>query len=81
MRQPLASRCNTKIGCQNQPMTPESQPEDPNVIVVGPDGDPIEQPQDDAAAAEAGVTDLVEQPAKVMRIGSMIKQLLEAVRD
>ena len=62
-------------------MTPESQPVDPNVIVVGPDGDPIEQPQDDPAAAEAGVTDLVEQPAKVMRIGSMIKQLLEEVRD
>jgi hypothetical protein len=37
-------------------------------------------------AAEAGdsdersLTDLVEQPAKVMRIGTMIKQLLEEVR-
>ena len=29
---------------------------------------------------ERSVTDLVEQPAKVMRIGSMIKQLLEEVR-
>ncbi len=27
------------------------------------------------------ITDLVEQPAKVMRIGSMIKQLLEEVRS
>ncbi|MPQ97838.1 DUF2587 domain-containing protein [Modestobacter sp. I12A-02628] len=27
-----------------------------------------------------GITDLVEQPAKVMRIGTMIKQLLEEVR-
>ncbi|MBO0850467.1 MAG: bacterial proteasome activator family protein [Pseudonocardia sp.] len=27
-----------------------------------------------------GVTDMVEQPAKVMRIGTMIKQLLEEVR-
>ena len=26
------------------------------------------------------LTDLVEQPAKVMRIGTMIKQLLEEVR-
>ena len=26
------------------------------------------------------MTDLVEQPAKVMRIGTMIKQLLEEVR-
>ena len=38
-----------------------------------------------AAAAENGngaesVADMVEQPAKVMRIGTMIKQLLEEVR-
>lgn len=30
---------------------------------------------------EQSVTDLVEQPAKVMRIGTMIKQLLEEVRN
>ncbi len=30
---------------------------------------------------ERAVTDLIEQPAKVMRIGSMIKQLLEEVRS
>lgn len=30
---------------------------------------------------ERPVTDLIEQPAKVMRIGSMIKQLLEEVRS
>ncbi|HTE75074.1 MAG TPA: bacterial proteasome activator family protein [Actinomycetes bacterium] len=29
---------------------------------------------------ERSITDLVDQPAKVMRIGSMIKQLLEEVR-
>lgn len=29
---------------------------------------------------ESSLTDLVEQPAKVMRIGNMIKQLLEEVR-
>ena len=28
-----------------------------------------------------GLADLVEQPAKVMRIGSMIKQLLDEVRE
>jgi len=54
---------------------------DPNVIVVGPDGEPIEPAPAEDAEAEVGVTDLVEQPAKVMRIGSMIKQLLEEVRD
>ncbi|HVI19832.1 MAG TPA: bacterial proteasome activator family protein, partial [Gaiellales bacterium] len=31
-------------------------------------------------AGQGGVGDLVEQPAKVMRIGTMIKQLLEEVR-
>ncbi|HTT51428.1 MAG TPA: bacterial proteasome activator family protein [Streptosporangiaceae bacterium] len=32
------------------------------------------------AAGERPVLDMVEQPAKVMRIGSMIRQLLEEVR-
>ncbi|HEY6854682.1 MAG TPA: bacterial proteasome activator family protein [Mycobacterium sp.] len=31
-------------------------------------------------ADDRSITDLVEQPAKVMRIGTMIKQLLEEVR-
>jgi Protein of unknown function (DUF2587) len=36
----------------------------------------------DEAATEAGtITDLVNQPAKVMRIGNMIRQLLEEVRS
>ncbi|MDZ7576895.1 MAG: bacterial proteasome activator family protein [Candidatus Nanopelagicales bacterium] len=57
------------------------------VIVVGPDGEMIgEVLQGSAATVETGddqgqgITDLIEQPAKVMRIGSMIKQLLEEVR-
>jgi hypothetical protein len=36
-------------------------------------------PADDADNGEE-ITDMVEQPAKVMRIGTMIKQLLEEVR-
>ncbi len=35
---------------------------------------------DDDDSDERSLTDLVEQPAKVMRIGTMIKQLLEEVR-
>ena len=35
----------------------------------------------EADEEERQVTDLIEQPAKVMRIGSMIKQLLEEVRS
>ena len=53
------------------------------VLVVGPDGQPVGAmplPEDGDGARAAGVGDLVEQPAKVMRIGTMIKQLLEEVR-
>ena len=40
------------------------------------------QQSDDAEGGEEqrSITDLVEQPAKVMRIGTMIKQLLEEVK-
>lgn len=50
--------------------------DDDNIeIITGPEIAP-EQDGDD----QRSVTDLVEQPAKVMRIGTMIKQLLEEVR-
>jgi hypothetical protein len=53
------------------------------VVVVGPDGRPVGTMQVDADDTERGEEDpsrLIEQPAKVMRIGSMIKQLLEEVK-
>jgi hypothetical protein len=54
------------------------------VLVVGPDGRPVgmaQVPQSDGNGdGEEGVGAMVEQPAKVMRIGTMIKQLLEEVR-
>jgi hypothetical protein len=40
----------------------------------------IHEAVDDVDSDGRSLTDLVEQPAKVMRIGSMIKQLLEEVR-
>jgi hypothetical protein len=52
------------------------------VMVVGPDGRPVGMarvPTEDGDE-EQGVGSMVEQPAKVMRIGTMIKQLLEEVR-
>ncbi|MEV6691367.1 bacterial proteasome activator family protein [Micromonospora sp. NPDC051196] len=49
------------------------------VVVVGPDGRPVGTVQTDDGPGE-DPTRLVEQPAKVMRIGSMIKQLLEEVK-
>lgn len=58
----------------------------PTVVVVGPDGQPV-RTVEVAEAAQGGpiegledLSKLIEQPAKVMRIGSMIKQLLEEVR-
>ena len=56
----------------------------PRVVVVGPEGMAIESapPQPDSDEENhRPLTDLVEQPAKVMRIGSMIKQLLEEVKS
>ncbi|WP_263167859.1 bacterial proteasome activator family protein [Streptomyces sp. SCSIO ZS0520] len=56
----------------------ERSSENPQVLVVGQDGMALGGGDDDSR--EVPVTDMVEQPAKVMRIGSMIKQLLEEVR-
>jgi hypothetical protein len=50
------------------------------MMVVGPDGQPIEQIQADQADDQL-LTEMIQQPAKVMRIGSMIKQLLDEVRS
>jgi Protein of unknown function (DUF2587) len=66
------------------------------VVVIGPDGQPMgtvpasviaaatagegDAGEDDDDDGERALTDLVEQPAKVMRIGSMIRQLLEEVK-
>jgi len=65
------------------------------VMVIGPDGQPIgavpvsalHQPGAESAGQGdeddddgTSITDLVEHPAKVMRIGSMIRQLLEEVK-
>src|SRR5256714_4866466 len=59
-----------------------SKPDEQQIIVVGPDGRPVQATvsgnSDDQRGME--VAEQVEQPAKVMRIGSMIKQLLEEVR-
>jgi hypothetical protein len=57
---------------QEQDQPAESQ----RVVVVGPGGMAFQSQGDE----DRSLTDLVDQPAKVMRIGSMIKQLLEEVR-
>jgi proteasome activator-like protein len=63
-------------------MTEQSEPESDKlakVVVVGPDGVAVETDGADASG-ERPVTEMVEQPAKVMRVGSMIRQLLEEVK-
>jgi hypothetical protein len=49
--------------------------DDDNIEIIG--GEPGAATEEDDGKS---LTDLVEQPAKVMRIGTMIKQLLEEVR-
>ncbi|MBO4273755.1 bacterial proteasome activator family protein [Microbispora triticiradicis] len=52
----------------------------PQIVVVGPQGLSVSGDGKGGEHEERSVADLVEQPAKVMRIGSMIRQLLEEVR-
>ncbi|WP_372446584.1 bacterial proteasome activator family protein [Nocardioides palaemonis] len=80
-----------------QPSAPSAGDGEDQVVVLGPDGQPIgtipasalpamaqaAEAADGSGDEERGerhVTELVEQPAKVMRIGSMIRQLLEEVK-
>ncbi|HET6815874.1 MAG TPA: bacterial proteasome activator family protein [Mycobacteriales bacterium] len=60
------------------------RPDGLRIVTLGPDGAPTEpepNPAPDGGENEGpSVADMVEQPAKVMRIGTMIKQLLEEVR-
>jgi len=50
-----------------------------SIVLVGENGQQVVVPQA-TGDEERSPVDLVEQPAKVMRIGSMVKQLLEEVR-
>jgi hypothetical protein len=62
----------------NDQTNPE-QEQRARVVVVGPDGVAVETDATEASG-ERPVTEMVEQPAKVMRVGSMIRQLLDEVR-
>ncbi|MGW1682081.1 bacterial proteasome activator family protein [Saccharopolyspora sp. NPDC002376] len=62
-------------------MTREDSEGRPQVFVVGEDGKPIGAiAEGEQSERGEDINELVEQPAKVMRIGTMIKQLLEEVR-
>ncbi|WP_153533342.1 bacterial proteasome activator family protein [Actinomadura macrotermitis] len=57
----------------------ESSDKQPHVLVVGPNGMAMEG-GGDPGREEKSVAEMVEQPAKVMRIGGMIRQLLDEVK-
>jgi Protein of unknown function (DUF2587) len=60
---------------------PEPDPDERGrVVVVGPDGVAVQADSPEGSGGRP-VTEMVEQPAKVMRVGSMIRQLLEEVRQ
>ena len=60
--------------------TRTQETQEDSVIVVGPDGRPMGTVESNGSMSPEEPGNLIEQPAKVMRIGSMIKQLLEEVR-
>src|SRR5688572_33171049 len=55
-----------------------SEAEEATATVIGPDGQPVRVPV--PKEREGSLTELIEQPAKVMRIGGMVRQLLEEVK-
>jgi hypothetical protein len=62
------------------------QPEQQQVVVMGADGQPVGTVSVGTDGSvepsrQQSPADMIEQPAKVMRIGSMVKQLLEEVRS
>jgi hypothetical protein len=89
-QQPTGSQRPQDEAGDGHPAGPQDgQPGDRQVVIVGPDGRPIGAvpesalvaQDDDDGSGEPSITNQVEQPAKVMRIGSMIRQLLEEVKS
>jgi hypothetical protein len=52
------------------------------IMVIGPDGSPMGAANlpSNSEEDQGGLADMVSEPAKVMRIGTMVKQLLDEVR-
>ncbi|MEV0153493.1 bacterial proteasome activator family protein [Micromonospora sp. NPDC050686] len=75
----MGAMTEARAGGQNDEPGQEGAGHSGTVVVVGPDGRPVGTVQTDDGGGEDPAR-LVEQPAKVMRIGSMIKQLLEEVK-
>ena len=65
------------------PSVPSSAPQDDEEPVEGTtlDAGAADRPADAGKPKHASLQDLVDEPAKVMRIGTMIRQLLEEVKS
>jgi hypothetical protein len=78
---------NVSVGDMSE-QSGQSGEQEQQVVVIGPDGQPmgsvpasaLQVDDSEGGDDERSITELVEQPAKVMRIGSMIRQLLEEVK-
>ena len=79
---PPAASPEASQDADDQATASRAEEQDPRVIVVGPNGMAVADGSsaDGDDSDEPHITDLVEQPAKVMRIGGMIRQLLEEVK-
>ncbi len=69
----------TEQGAEQSTTTADD--EGPRVVVVTQDGMGVSSEKGSSQEEQTSPADLVEEPAKVMRIGSMIKNLLEEVRN
>ena len=82
---PAWARWATLGGMTESDDSTRDRHDDTRTPVVTPDGEAAgpaaEGATDGAGAAEEQETSRIEEPAKVMRIGGMIKRLLDEVRD
>src|SRR3989337_2185577 len=81
----MSSPQNPSSDEDNQSQAVAGATEDGRIFVVTPnamavEGPPAAQVETDDDESPRSVTEMVEQPAKVMRIGNMIRQLLDEVK-
>ena len=77
------NRLGSVEGMPPEDQRPGTELDGEGMLVIGPDGTPVGAAPHDGdpeGERERNVTDLVEEPAKVMRIGRMVQQLLEEVK-
>ncbi|MBV9320758.1 MAG: bacterial proteasome activator family protein [Mycobacterium sp.] len=69
-----------RLGARGRVTGLSTSNDDDNIEIIGAIDPRLMSGRTESEDDDRSLTDLVEQPAKVMRIGTMIKQLLEEVR-